>query len=137
MVRIIKWYLIFSGLFFTILLLFGSVWFFRLPAVMQELIRDSVVGVFTGIVRSDVSRDSAVDEMTVKVDTPVWAASPIRQEQVDALESVGLTADALPKKFTDAQVICFEKVLGRERVAEIKNGSVPTLVEFQVAAECL
>lgn len=56
--------------------------------------------------------------------------------QAEALNSVGLDASAAAS-FTPEQIMCFERLLGAPRVAEIKAGAVPTMAEFYTVRECL
>ena len=58
---------------------------------------------------------------------------PVTDAQAEALESVGLEAQAL----SQVQEACFVRILGQARVDEVKAGAVPTAAEFFNARECL
>lgn len=53
--------------------------------------------------------------------------------QTEAAASMGVSIPT----FTQEQISCFESILGAARVAEIKNGAVPTPLEFYKAQSCL
>jgi hypothetical protein len=53
------------------------------------------------------------------------------------LETIGVPPENIPSSFTPEQVTCFEKILGQERVVEIKAGDTPTATEFYKAKECI
>lgn len=57
--------------------------------------------------------------------------------QEKALETIGIEAEAIPSSFTTEQIACFENILGKERVVEIKAGDTPTATEFYKAKECM
>ncbi len=57
--------------------------------------------------------------------------------QEKALESVGIEPENVSTSFTPEQITCFEKILGQERVAEIKAGDTPTATEFYKAKGCI
>lgn len=61
----------------------------------------------------------------------------LSSSQAEALEIIGIDPTIVPAKFTDKQIECFEKLLGTERVAEIKAGSSPTIAEALVGKGCL
>ncbi len=58
-----------------------------------------------------------------------------KQEQ--ALQSVGISPEAVPSQFTPEQIECFVKILGQERVDDIKAGDTPTAAEFYQAKDCV
>lgn len=72
-------------------------------------------------------------------DTPVATSSVgsrLSPQQEAALESVGITPAAVPT-FTEAQLLCFEGVLGKARVDAIKAGATPSATEFYKAKSCI
>jgi len=56
--------------------------------------------------------------------------------QAEALEAAGIAPAAVPT-FTAAQLQCFEGVLGKTRVDEIKAGDTPSATEFFKAKTCI
>lgn len=84
--------------------------------------------------------DSSGGESSV-VTTPETSASitpaaAINADQAKALQSVGLSADAIAN-ITPAQEACFVSILGATRVNEVKAGAVPTASEFFSVRSCL
>ena len=61
----------------------------------------------------------------------------LSSEQEEALETVGVDPASLPTEITSEQEVCFEAVLGVERMAEIKAGATPTASEYFAARGCL
>ena len=57
--------------------------------------------------------------------------------QKQALIKYGISSSSVPATISVTQEACFVKVLGAERVAEIKGGAVPSLIEFAKAKGCL
>ena len=61
----------------------------------------------------------------------------IPQSQEKVLESIGVDPAKLPTKITPAMGECFDRILGKDRTQEIKNGSSPTVAEFLRVESCL
>jgi hypothetical protein len=82
---------------------------------------------------------SAVVETEVEVETEVPAvekssAAPAPSAaQTEAAASLGVEIPT----FTAKQITCFEQYFGAARVAEIKNGAVPTATELYQGRSCL
>jgi pyruvate/2-oxoglutarate dehydrogenase complex dihydrolipoamide acyltransferase (E2) component len=57
-------------------------------------------------------------------------------EQEATLRSFGIDPAKLPSEITPDMETCFTGILGAERVAEIKAGKDPTIVEFLQARSC-
>lgn len=116
------------GVIFFIIILYGTYFYVADPLEIKPLIK-----IFME------SRNSA----NLEVNNPesenfVADKNPIiPDEQERALESVGVDPASLPSEITPEQMSCFEGILGKERVAEIKAGSSPTPAEFFQARSCL
>ncbi len=87
------------------------------------------------------SPDSASTATTAAVEgettaTTTTAGSQLSPAQEAALKSVGIASDAVPT-FTEVQLQCFEGVLGKARVDEIKAGAIPSATEFYKAKVCM
>jgi hypothetical protein len=68
------------------------------------------------------------DEQTSTYDHPY-----LNTEQEALLESVGIDTSKIPTSITAEQQDCAISILGEERVNEIINGSLPSIIEiFQV-----
>lgn len=65
------------------------------------------------------------------------ANSALSPAQQSALEAVGVSPDSVPQNFTPEQISCFEEILGKARVDEIKAGGTPSAAEFFKAKECI
>lgn len=61
----------------------------------------------------------------------------LNSSQEDALQLIGIDPAALPTSITPKQEVCFIEKLGIERVAAIKAGATPEVVELFKAKECL
>ena len=81
---------------------------------------------------NSTSTESVVEEKASGSKSPL-----LNEDQAKALKTIGVDPAIVPDKFTEEQIICFEKVLGSERVAEIKAGATPTVAEALVGRGCL
>ena len=61
----------------------------------------------------------------------------LNQEQVNALEDIGVDVDALPNTITPAMEACFVTKLGQNRVDEIIAGEAPSAIDLFKAKSCL
>lgn len=61
----------------------------------------------------------------------------MNDKQEAALNSIGISPEAVPAQFTPEQIACFVGILGEERVNDIKAGDTPTPSEFFQAKECM
>lgn len=86
---------------------------------------------------NDSGRSTGDQSFEAGADTSTNATAGMSDAQVEALGSVGLSADTIPATFTAEQEACFIEILGAPRVEEIKNGAVPTATEFWQARGCL
>ncbi len=57
--------------------------------------------------------------------------------QEKALETIGVDPSEIPSSFTPEQLTCFEEILGKTRIEEIKTGDTPTATEFFKAKSCI
>jgi hypothetical protein len=90
--------------------------------------------------RDDVTSQSVsteIDAVTTSESEPLPQPSLLTPAQEDALRLVGINPDVLPATITPEQESCFVQKLGTERVAAIKGGETPTVVEILVAKDCL
>lgn len=58
-------------------------------------------------------------------------------EQKQALGNMGIDPATVPTSVSAEQEGCFISVLGEARVTEIRNGAVPSAVEFAKARACI
>lgn len=84
-------------------------------------------------VKSIQTKSTTTSQMS-EVNTESSNLSPA---QTKALETVGIDPSTLPQSFTAEQFNCFESILGKTRVEEIKAGSVPSFSEFNQAKNCI
>lgn len=111
------------GVIFSILILCALYLFIVDPFNLKPLIFGGGVGATSAVVEG---AGKAQDKH------PLLSAS-----QEKTLESLGINPANMPSEITPAQEKCFEDALGKERVAEIKNGSSPSIAEFFKAKGCL
>ncbi|MDO8669090.1 MAG: hypothetical protein Q7K65_02245 [Candidatus Buchananbacteria bacterium] len=57
--------------------------------------------------------------------------------QESTLEKIGIDPSKLPSEITPAMEDCFTAKLGADRVAAIKAGASPSLIDFAKAKSCL
>lgn len=110
------------GVIFFILILIGTYFFITDPLNLKPI--------FLGIDSAELSVESGSTDVVDK--NPVLSPA---QEQ--ALESIGVDPASVPSEITPAQEACFESVLGKARVDEIKAGDTPSATEFFKARECI
>jgi hypothetical protein len=124
-------------IFFIILLALAYLWFAD-PFEIRPLIEryQSVSTVDKDSV-SKASSDQAVVNNSETEDVPAKAQnSPLSSNQAEALSAVGID-ESLVTSFSQEEIECFTRILGAERVEEIKKGAVPSPGEFFAAKECL
>jgi len=61
----------------------------------------------------------------------------LSDQQKQALINFGIDPSVVPSQISAEQESCFVNVLGEGRVGEIKNGAVPSAVEFYKAKACI
>ena len=79
-----------------------------------------------------INTDAEISSTTTEDKNPVL--SPTQEK---ALEVIGVNPAEVPSSFTPEQISCFENVLGKDRVEEIKAGDTPSPTEFYKAKECI
>lgn len=91
------------------------------------------------------SKESDIIEQELPVDDtnteailiPDRVPFTISEAQRQALINLGVSPSSIPASFSTAQEQCFVTVLGEARVIEIKEGAVPSPLEFLRAKSCL
>jgi hypothetical protein len=127
--------------FFVVL---GVIFFFILLAVGYFIVADPLN--LRPVVMSLYEMQSANDQ--IDGPTPADGSLPTAQaqdtttsgmsdNQVKALEAVGIAPESVPSQFTPEQTACFTRILGEQRVNEIKAGGTPTPAEYYKAKECI
>ncbi len=61
----------------------------------------------------------------------------LSDQQKQALINFGIDPSVVPSQISAEQESCFINILGEGRVGEIKNGAVPSAVEFYKAKACI
>ncbi|MDC1205572.1 hypothetical protein N8083_01865 [Candidatus Pacebacteria bacterium] len=118
------------GVIFFLLMLCAAYFYIADPYNLRPLLFGSGSAMPEVFVETDIVKDSNVD---TKED-----GHPLLDEgQEEALENIGIDPRNLPTEITPAQEMCFEDVLGKERVTEIKTGAEPTAIELFRALVCL
>lgn len=120
------------GVIFFILILCGVYVYLADPFNVRSLFTGSTVTVAT-------TTESGKEVVPVTTESAaVTDKHPaLSSEQETALESLGVDPASIPRSVSPEQEACFEQVLGVTRVAEIKAGSVPSVVEVLSARDCL
>lgn len=127
------------GVIFFLILLFIAYLFIFDPFNIKPFIfnsNETKISVVKDNNDSDSMASSSIEndeEKTVEVE----ATSNLSPAQSKALEVVGINPDSVPQSFTTEQLTCFEALLGKERVEEIKAGGTPTIGEFYTAKGCI
>lgn len=121
MKKIVTIFFVTLGVIFFCIILLGVYFFVFDPFELKPL--------FHGAPAQHTETSSA-DEMSD-------AHPALNESQERALESVGVDPASLPTSITPEQEVCFEAVLGTERVEEIKAGAMPTATEFFRARDCI
>lgn len=129
------------GVIFFVIILAGTYFFITDPLNLKPLIFN----------QKEQQECDFIDDDCLPSDTPMMKdidAKPssnttedknpnLSPTQEKALETIGVPPENIPSSFTPEQVACFEKILGQERVVEIKAGDTPTATEFYKAKECI
>lgn len=129
------------GVIFFVIILTGTYFFITDPLNLKPLIFN----------QKEQQECDFIDDDCLPSDTPMMKdrdAKPsstvpegknpsLSPTQEKALETIGVPPENISSSFTPEQVACFEKILGQERVVEIKAGDTPTATEFYKAKECI
>ncbi len=142
--KIITWFFLSLGvIFFGLILLAAYLWFADpwgiKPFIMQDRV-DSTQGSRVVPVVTDITPEAVSTEPTTTstVVTDVNDKHPaLTSGQEDALELIGVDPSVLPNEITAEQEACFATKLGAERVAAIKAGATPEVLEIFKAKECM
>lgn len=128
MKRFLKVLFISLGILFFLIILLVGVFFIVDPFNLRSLPNSDVTiqAIIKTTTKSDETQVDNVDKNPL-----------LNEEQEATLESLGVDPADLPTKITPAMETCFESELGSERVAEINQGSTPTLTEFLKVRSCL
>ena len=141
--KIITWFflvlgVIFFGLILVVLYLWvADPWGIK-PFIMQDRgdstqsVRVVPMGtdITPGVVSTEPTTSTAVTDTTDK-------HPALTSGQEDALELIGVDPSVLPNEITAEQEACFTTKLGAERVAAIKAGATPEVLEIFKAKECM
>ena len=119
------------GVIFFIIILAGIYFFITDPLNLKPLIFNQEENQKSTETDVDQAK-TGLDNITEEDKNP--ALSPAQEK---ALETVGIESENIPSSFTPTQISCFENILGKERVMEIKAGDTPTATEFYKAKECI
>ncbi len=127
--------------FFTIFFVVLGVAFFVLLLILAYLfifdpynLKPFITGENTPAKSIQTKSDSTSQTSEVESNTESSNLSPA---QTKALETVGIDPGTLPQSFTAEQLLCFETILGKTRVEEIKAGATPSFSEFNQAKSCI
>lgn len=125
--------------FFTIFFVALGVVFFILLLILAYLfifdpynLKPFITGGNTPV--KSVQTKSDTTSQTPEANT---GSSNLSPAQTKALETVGIDPNTLPQSFTAEQLQCFETILGKARVEEIKAGATPSFSEFNQAKSCI
>ncbi len=127
--------------FFTIFFVVLGVIFFIILLVLAYLfifdpynLKPFITGSNTST--KSIQTESNTTSQTSDVNTNT-ESSNLSPAQTKALEAVGIDPSTLPQSFTNEQLKCFETILGKARVDEIKAGATPSFTEFNQAKSCI
>lgn len=133
-------FIVLGVIFFIILLILAYLFIFDpyniKPFIFNDETRVNMPIVSEG--QSSKSDSTAGDtENTDGTTGEVDKAPNLSPAQEKALETVGINPAVVPQSFTPEQLSCFEEVLGKTRVDEIKAGDTPSATEFFKAKSCI
>lgn len=128
--------------FFVVL---GVIFFFILIGVGYFIVADPfhirplVMSMYQMQSSQDDTDDTTktIDSPATQFETTTATSSSLSDNQTNGLEAVGIAPESVPTQFSPEQVACFNRILGQERVNEIKGGDMPTPAEYYMAKECV
>jgi hypothetical protein len=124
-------------IFFIILLTLAYLWFADPFEIRPLLERYQTASASNDSVVTEASSSSVeLEGSKTDVVSALEPNSALSSAQSDALSTVGIDESAVAN-FSQSEIECFTGILGKERVDEIKAGSVPSLSEFFAAKECV
>lgn len=129
------------GVIFLVLLLIGIYLIVADPYGLKPLI----FGGDTLTQSQSIPEANTTNDVTVSTSTEMGTATgagtangfELSNAQIEALVSLGIDPEAVPESISPAQEACFVDVLGEDQVAEIKDGAVPSALEFMKARSCI
>lgn len=134
-------YNVFMKKFFTIFFVALGVIFFIILLILAYLfifdpynLKPFITGSNTPAKSIQTKSDATSQTSEVNTNTESSNLSPT---QARALEVVDIDPNTLPQSFTTEQLKCFETILGKTRVEEIKAGATPSFAEFNQAKSCI
>lgn len=134
MKRFFSIFFITLGVIFFVIILAGIFFFITDPLNIKPFIFNQEKNEKSVEIGVDEGKDKINDLSGMINEDKNPSLSPTQEK---ALETIGVPPENIPSSFTPEQVSCFEKILGQERVAEIKAGDTPTATEFYKAKECI
>ncbi len=85
-----------------------------------------------------VEVNQTADELsTTSAESVPSSGNKLTPGQANALELVGIDADAIPSEFSPSEEACFVRLFGQARVDEIVAGATPTVNEVLTGQGCL
>ena len=136
-------YNIFMKKFFTVFfVVLGVIFFILILAVTYSYLTDDHMSELTKHTNetstSTSTEKTATNTNATEISSTTKDKNPVLSPtQEKALEVIGVDPTEVPSSFTPEQITCFENILGKVRVTEIKNGDTPSATEFYKAKECL
>jgi hypothetical protein len=104
---------------------------------------DKVVPFVAGAMQSGSTSSQPVSSnVGVPTTLPGTTDAPAKKDwltpgQRSALSAFGISESSLPKELTPTMEACFVGAIGAERVAAVKAGATPTIIEMGKSAKCL
>ncbi|MES2966656.1 MAG: hypothetical protein V4668_02625 [Patescibacteria group bacterium] len=133
---IFRFFVVLGVIFFVLII--GVVYFVVADPYNLRPLVTSLYTATTGEVSDDMASSTITDTETQTAhDSSSEDAGSLSENQVQALEAVGIDRDSVPAQFSPEQTACFVKILGQARVDAIVAGDTPTPAEFFQAKGCL
>ncbi len=128
------------GVIFLIVILFGLYFFVTDPFNIKPMLMGGTGGTPNAqtakIDTTQTSNSTTGSEAGVPATTATGGFA-LSDAQKQALLNFGIDPAAVPSNISTEQEACFVAVLGAARVAEVKNGAVPSAFEFFKAKACI
>ncbi len=122
------------GALFVILIIAAVIFYIKDPYQLKPLLFGVNVSRTDSVSTNELSKDGNTENIITKISDSGFVLS---EAQKQALVSIGLDPAVVPSTINAVQTECFVSVLGEARVAEIKAGAVPGLLEFAKAKACI
>jgi hypothetical protein len=133
-------FIVLGVIFFIILLILAYLFIFDPYNIKPFIFNDQTSVSKLALSESQSANSDSTAKETENTDSvteEVDKAPNLSPAQEKALETVGIDPAAVPQSFTPEQLTCFEAVLGKARVDEIKAGDTPSATEFFKAKSCI